>query len=142
MRPVLSAVSQHHSFGKLSIIGKTAELRWVAVRMHHGNRSVGVPQQVAAFGKLLHLVSHALKQGAPCHVAGASHSFNGTSQPLRVHGPAQPFPQEMGREKVLDPQPWNHGLLKTTELTGQERCCLSCRKVTADFQKVEDSASG
>ena len=61
MRPMLRAVGQHHSFGQLPIVRKTAELGGVPVRMHHSHRCVVVPQQVTALGKLLQLVAHALE---------------------------------------------------------------------------------
>ena len=62
MRPVLPAVRQHHALGQFSVVREAAELGGVPVRMHHSNRRVVVPQQVAALGKLLHLVAHALEQ--------------------------------------------------------------------------------
>ena len=42
--------------------------------------------------------------------------------------------------EVLDPQPGNHGLLKTAELPGQERRRFTGRQAAARLQQIEDSA--
>ncbi len=61
MRPVLGAVGQHHPFRQLSFVRKTAELRGVPVRMHHGNGGIAVPQQVTLLWELLYPITHALE---------------------------------------------------------------------------------
>ena len=110
--------------------------------MHYGHRRVVVSEQVAALRKLLNLIAHFLKQGAPRHAAGAPHPCDGAGQPLFVHRPAHPLPQEMGRKEVLDPQAGDYGLLKAAELPRQERCRFAGCHIAAGFEQVQYATRG
>ena len=67
-------------------------------------------------------VAHALEQRAPCHAASSPYAFDSGSQSLFVGRPAQALSQEVRGKEVLDPQTGDHGLLKSAEFPGQERC--------------------
>ena len=105
MRTLLAAVGQHHPLGQLSVVGETAELRGVPVGMHHGNRRVDVPQQVASMRKPLDLITHALEQRAPCHTADRGYTFDSAGQSLLIDAQRKRSRRKWGVRRSLTRRP-------------------------------------
>ena len=117
-------------------------MRGVVVRMHHGDRGVVGPQEIAAVGELLDRVAEGLEQGPPRRAAVEPDAFDGGAQALRVRRRAQPRAYEVRGQQVLDPQAGNHGLFEAGEFSGQERGGLVGLPAVARLQQVEDAAGG
>ena len=137
LHTVLLAVGQHQPFRQRLVFRETAELRRVPVGMHHCHRGPLMAQQVAAFGELVHLVSHALEQGTPLDVAGRWSFPQGGGEPRGVDGPPQPLPSKMGGEQVLDLQSRDNRILQPAEFPGQKRSGLAGRHGGGCLQQIK-----